>query len=324
MIRILLAVVGAAQSQWPILWWVQHHRAHHKYTDTDKDPYNAKRGLWFSHIGWLLGLNEAAWGPVDLSDLEEDPVVIWQQLLYYPILIIVGVLFPAAVAHFGWNDWKGGMLYGGVARIMLSQHITFLINSVAHASWAGSQPYSASTTARNVPILAFFTLGEGNHNFHHTFPTDYRSGIKWQEPDISKWVIWLWAKVGLASELRTVSSLDIELARYAQHLDRTEDAKRLFDLPEVTWEKYTCQANRGYCWILIDGVVHDVREFMDVHPGGRDLIQGGIGNDATALYHEHHSHSPYANTILRDLRVSFIGPIDRIEDNSQLWKQEIN
>ncbi|KAJ6044920.1 hypothetical protein N7499_007425 [Penicillium canescens] len=305
-VKILLAVAGAAQSQWPILWWVRHHRAHHKYVDTDRDPYNANRGLWFTHIGWLLGKNEAAWGRVDVSDLEIDPVVIWQKRLYYPIVVVVGILLPTAVAHYGWNDWKGGMIYGGLGRIALSHHVTFMINSVAHASWAGSQPYSATTTARNVPLLALVSFGEGNHNFHHTFPTDYRNGIKWHEPDLSRLVIWTWAKLGLVSDLKTVSPLEIELAGQRQHVRRTEDGEKLTQLPRMIWHEYIKQVNRGRCWVSIDGMVYDVTDYMNDHPGGRDLIEGVIGKDATALYYGHHSHSPHAAAVLEDLRISLI------------------
>jgi len=63
--------------------WVRDHRVHHKFTDTDADPHNAKRGFFFSHIGWLLVqkhpdvINKGA--TVDMSDLEKDAVVVWQR-----------------------------------------------------------------------------------------------------------------------------------------------------------------------------------------------------------------------------------------------------
>lgn len=34
--------------------WVRKHRVHHKFTDTDTDPNNTRRGLFFSHLGYLL------------------------------------------------------------------------------------------------------------------------------------------------------------------------------------------------------------------------------------------------------------------------------
>lgn len=29
-------------------------RAHHRYTDTDKDPYSVRKGLLYSHFGWMV------------------------------------------------------------------------------------------------------------------------------------------------------------------------------------------------------------------------------------------------------------------------------
>ena len=35
--------------------WGADHRAHHRYIDDpERDPYCARRGFWFSHIGWML------------------------------------------------------------------------------------------------------------------------------------------------------------------------------------------------------------------------------------------------------------------------------
>lgn len=41
-----------AFDQGSIKWWVLRHRIHHRFTDTEFDPYSSKRGLWFSHYGW--------------------------------------------------------------------------------------------------------------------------------------------------------------------------------------------------------------------------------------------------------------------------------
>lgn len=63
--------------------WVRDHRVHHKFTDTDADPHNAQRGFFFSHIGWLMlrkhpdVIKKGAL--VDMSDLEKDPIVVWQR-----------------------------------------------------------------------------------------------------------------------------------------------------------------------------------------------------------------------------------------------------
>ena len=199
------------------MWWVRHHRAHHSYTDTDRDPYNARRGFLFSHIGWLIGLNPSAWGKVDMSDLQNDPIVRWQQRYYLIIGLLVSPGLTTAIAHFGWDDWKGGLLYGYYFRMFVGYQSTFLVNSLAHAPWGGTQPYSDRHTARNVPgFLAFLSAGEGNHNFHHTFPSDYRNGLRWFEGDPTALVIEVCQWLGLAWGLKTTKASEIEEARRCQ------------------------------------------------------------------------------------------------------------
>lgn len=63
--------------------WAHDHRIHHKYTETDADPHNAKRGFFFSHVGWLFLTPHPhvidKRKIVDLSDLEADQIVMWQK-----------------------------------------------------------------------------------------------------------------------------------------------------------------------------------------------------------------------------------------------------
>ncbi|KAB8256230.1 hypothetical protein BDV32DRAFT_141422 [Aspergillus pseudonomiae] len=204
-LKYFLAAFGASTCQWSIMWWVRHHRAHHRYVDTDRDPYNAKRGLFYSHVGWLLMRNgEQTWGKVDLSDLKEDPIVVWQQRYYVAIAAITGLILPVSVAHFGWDDLRGGLVYATCFRLVWTWHVTFCINSLAH--WAGTQPFSTRSSARNNWLLGFVSLGEGWHNFHHAFPYDYRNGVHWYQADITKWCIWVWEKLGLAKNLKRIHS----------------------------------------------------------------------------------------------------------------------
>lgn len=59
------------------------HRVHHKYSETDADPHNAKRGFFFAHVGWLFTTPHpdvvVKRSAVDMSDLEADPIVMWQK-----------------------------------------------------------------------------------------------------------------------------------------------------------------------------------------------------------------------------------------------------
>lgn len=51
LVQILLAVLGTNAYQGSIKWWVLRHRLHHRYTDTEHDPYNSQRGFYYSHMG---------------------------------------------------------------------------------------------------------------------------------------------------------------------------------------------------------------------------------------------------------------------------------
>ena len=57
------------------------------------------------------------------------------------------------------------------------------------------------------------TLGEGYHNFHHTFQADYRNGVRWYQLDPTKWIVWALSKTGLTSDLRRTPPQAIAKAR---------------------------------------------------------------------------------------------------------------
>jgi stearoyl-CoA desaturase (delta-9 desaturase) len=71
-LRIFFALGGAMNVQMSIRWWAARHRAHHRYTDTNKDPYSTVKGFWHAHMGWLiLKPKKEDVGRVDTSDLDQ-------------------------------------------------------------------------------------------------------------------------------------------------------------------------------------------------------------------------------------------------------------
>ena len=91
--------------------------------------------------------------------------------------------------------------------------MTFSVNSFAHM--LGTQPYSRKNSARDSWITAILTLGEGYHNFHHRFQSDYRNGVRWFHLDPTKWFVWTMSKVGVTSDLKRAPRRAIERAREA-------------------------------------------------------------------------------------------------------------
>ena len=222
-VRIILAIGGAMALQNSILHWSSDHRVHHRHVDdNDNDPYSAKRGLWFAHIGWMLREYQAKrYDNYDnCKDLQKDKVVMWQHNYYLPIVLAANF---GVTGLLGWlnGDVLGMILVAGVLRLVLVHHVTFFINSLAHF-W-GKQPYTDKNSARDNGLLAFFTFGEGYHNYHHIFEYDYRNGIRWYQFDPTKWLIRGLSFLGLTTNLRRVPEERIEKARAAMELQRVSE-----------------------------------------------------------------------------------------------------
>ncbi|MDC8832329.1 acyl-CoA desaturase [Alteromonas gilva] len=217
-VKVVLAIGGAMALQNSILHWCSDHRVHHRHVDVnDKDPYSAKKGFWFSHIGWMLREYQAE-SYDDYSnckDLLKDKVVMWQHKHYLAIVLASNF---GITALLGWinSDVLSMILLAGVFRLVMVHHVTFFINSLAH--YWGSRPYTDTNSARDNGIIALFTFGEGYHNYHHIFEYDYRNGIKWYQYDPTKWLIKSLSFVGLTKNLRTCPEERIEKARLAMQL----------------------------------------------------------------------------------------------------------
>ncbi|KAF6525322.1 hypothetical protein HZS61_011117 [Fusarium oxysporum f. sp. conglutinans] len=323
-LKIYLAAAGAGAVQGSIRWWSHGHRSHHRYTDTEKDPYSVRKGLLYSHIGWMIfKRNPRRQGRTDITDLNEDPIVVWQHRNYFKCVILMALVMPTTVAGFGWGDWLGGFVYAGVLRTFFLQQATFCVNSLAH--WLGEQPFDDRNSPRDHVITAFVTLGEGYHNFHHEYPSDYRNAIKWYQYDPTKWSIWIWKQFGLAYNLKQFRQNEIEKGR-AQQLQKKLDQKRatldwgvpLEQLPVIHWDDFIADSKNGKALVAIAGVIHNVTDFIKDHPGSKALISSAIGKDATAVEDGGvYNHSNAAHNLLSTMRVGILRGGCEVE----IWKR---
>lgn len=143
-LRILLCIYQTHSLQNHIYEWVRDHRAHHKFSDTDADPHNSTRGFFFSHMGWLMVRKhpdvKTKGKLIDLSDLEADPVVMFQKKYYLVLAPIFAFFLPAWVPWYVWGeDFYVSWCVAGMFRYAVSLHGTWLVNSAAHM-W-GTRPY---------------------------------------------------------------------------------------------------------------------------------------------------------------------------------------
>jgi stearoyl-CoA desaturase (Delta-9 desaturase) len=225
-VRLFYLIFGACAMQNSALNWASDHRMHHRYTDTNADPYNAGQGFWWSHIGWIFYQSREQKQLTNVGDLLRDPLVRWQHRYDVAIAIVVGFILPLLIGASIGRVF-GMVLWVGLIRVVFVHHMTFFINSLAHM-W-GDQPYSRKDTSRDSWWLALLTYGEGYHNFHHMFPSDYRNGIYWYQWDPTKWVIWGLSRFGMTNKLHRVSPHLILRARL--EVEALEAEKHLQALP---------------------------------------------------------------------------------------------
>jgi stearoyl-CoA desaturase (delta-9 desaturase) len=227
-LRFAYLVFGTMALQNSVFMWCSGHRTHHLHVDdVDKDPYSARRGFWFSHIGWML--REYPSGKEDFSnipDLRKDRLLAFQHRHYIPLAVGLNFGLPIA-AGLVFGDLWGMVILAGVLRLVWSHHVTFFINSLAHM-W-GSRPYTEENTARDNPLIAVVTYGEGYHNFHHIFAHDYRNGVRWWQWDPTKWLIAALSYLGLTSRLKRTPVFQIQRALLTMQFQRAQ--ARLAALP---------------------------------------------------------------------------------------------
>ncbi len=218
-VRLFFLIFGAAGLENTVLKWAADHRVHHSHVDSERDPYNATKGFFWSHIGWIF-FESTPPSQTVVRDLAEDPLVQWQDRWYVTIGLTVALGIPLVVGLLT-HRVLGCLLIGGVLRIVVSHHATFFINSLCHI--IGRQPYSREHSARDSSVMAFLAFGEGYHNYHHSFPFDYRNGIRGWHFDPAKWMIWCLARLGLARDLRRASDVAILKAKVRIQYDRAKE-----------------------------------------------------------------------------------------------------
>lgn len=315
-VEYILLFMASADFSMSAMDWVRDHRAHHRYTDTDKDPYNIRRGFWYAHIGWLIWKRQRP--NSDISDLEKDPVIRFQHEWINTLSFIFGWGIPTLICGLMWDDYRGGFFIASVFKCVVQHHCIFCINSLAH--YMGEGTFNDEITPRDNLLCAIITFGEGYHNFHHEFPNDYRNGVHWSAYDPTKWFIAALEWLGLASDLTRTPSDQIKLSKIQMIQRQMEREKKsiftgkpINELPYYTREEVAELCSKKGEKMVIEGdMVYDVSEFTTLHPGGSGFINNNIGKDITKSYNGGvYSHSNTAKNLLQTLRCG------RLHNNNQ-------
>jgi stearoyl-CoA desaturase (delta-9 desaturase) len=215
-VRGVLAALGSAAIEGPVISWVADHRKHHAFSDREGDPHSphvghgggwrgALSGLLHAHVGWLFIHTQRGARDRYAPDLVRDPVVRFIDRTFVVwVLAGFGAAFGLGVA-IGGTVVAGltGLLWGGAVRMFFLHHVTYSINSICH--FFGRRGFATPDRSGNVSWLALPSMGESWHNNHHAFPTSAVHGLRWYQIDISAWVISALEKVGLVWDVVRVS-----------------------------------------------------------------------------------------------------------------------
>ncbi|KAG0013137.1 hypothetical protein BGZ80_011267 [Entomortierella chlamydospora] len=225
--------------------------------------------------GWKIG-------HADVDDLNKSKLVRWQHKNYIPLVLFMGIIFPTLVAGLGWGDWRGGFYFAAVTRLVFVHHATFCVNSLAH--WLGDGPFDDRHTPRDHFITAF-------------------------------WLIAACAFFGLASHLKTFPENEVRKGQLQMIEKKVLEKKTklqwgtpISELPILSFEdfQHACK-NDNKKWILLEGVVYDVADFITEHPGGPKYLNMAIGKDMTTAFNGGmYDHSNAARNLLSLMRVAVV------------------
>ena len=192
--QFAMAVLAQTSAQKGVLWWAAHHRTHHRHSDTDHDIHSpVKRGMWWSHVGWVISNEHDGYDPSLIQDFAKYPELRWLDKHHW----LPTAAYALAILLIGGTQ---AFLWGYLVSTIVLYHFTFSINSVAHL-W-GSRRFVTRDGSRNNLWLALVTMGEGWHNNHHFSPGSCQQGYRWWEVDVTYWILRALSLVGLTRDLR--------------------------------------------------------------------------------------------------------------------------
>ncbi|MEV6928503.1 acyl-CoA desaturase [Dactylosporangium sp. NPDC051485] len=212
-LRIALTIAGSTAIEGNPTQWVADHRRHHAFSDREGDPHSPWRfgesfgglvkGLVYAHLGWLFFRelsNRERFAPDLMADKDIQRID-----KAFPLIVTLSATLPAIIAGLVTWSWQGALsafFWAGLVRIGLLHHVTWSINSICHVY--GERPFETreGDRATNFWPLAILSFGESWHNLHHADPTSARHGVDRGQIDINARLIWIFEKLGWATNVR--------------------------------------------------------------------------------------------------------------------------
>jgi stearoyl-CoA desaturase (delta-9 desaturase) len=190
-------LMGTLAMQASPITWVGQHRMHHANSDTDKDPYNASKGFWWSHLGWTFHKTHDFHDKRKLLGYTRD----FSNDKFYQFLsnnmILVQTMLGVVLYLMGGIPW---VVWGIFVRLAVVYQQTMSVNSAAH-KW-GYQNFDTGDRSTNCWWVGIIAWGEGWHNNHHALPKSARHGLRPWEIDTTWMVICGLKALGLATDVQ--------------------------------------------------------------------------------------------------------------------------
>jgi stearoyl-CoA desaturase (delta-9 desaturase) len=169
MIGKFFASIGGTGS--PISW-VLIHKAHHKYSDTDKDPHSAK-----DILKYLIGKYPTV-SPRGMRKLAQSKFNKFMHRHYYLIILTYGAVWATLGLEY--------FCYGFIYPMVLTMVAGHLVNWYTHSNFPlNYRLHDIKDTSQNNVVIALLTWGEGFHNTHHRYAGRANFGMRWWELDMT-------------------------------------------------------------------------------------------------------------------------------------------
>ncbi|XP_019871583.1 acyl-CoA Delta-9 desaturase [Aethina tumida] len=239
-LRFFLAMCQTLAGCGSIYDWVRWHRLHHKHFNTVLDPFNPSLGWFYAHINSntlsLSPAQEKALEEIDMSDLENDKIVMYQKKLYNVLYIFFTFLIVInAPAEYWGEDILTAIFIAGWMRYYVTLHLVWLINSATRI-W-GLQPGEKYPCDTN---LVFILSKNFWLSYHYLAPWDYQtSEYSKYGTDYVSTFIRVCAALEYATDLRTIDSESVRSALFTSMREKKniqealEEASDTCNLPKT-------------------------------------------------------------------------------------------
>ncbi|EFN78052.1 acyl-CoA Delta(11) desaturase [Harpegnathos saltator] len=209
-LRFFLVTAHILAGVGPLYDWVLWHRVHHKYHNTDKDPYDHRKGFIYAHVlGNFLSVpsdQQTYLKNIDMRDVDSDRLVWLQKRFYWILFIVLGFLLPVRVPVMYWGEsFVNSVLVIGVARLIITTHIAWLVNS-ALLVWGMKKGARYPINDNSV----FFLMKSYWLNYHYILPWDWKSEeFGSYEKGFSTFMIKMMYEMGLIKNMKTATTEDL-------------------------------------------------------------------------------------------------------------------